>query len=185
MSDGSITLFTALPVPEELRHQFTGIADSSFTGRWTHPQDLHITLRYLGKVEPGRLEEIVSALKRVKCRAFGIEIGGISIFKNKKQKILYADVKSTRKLNHLCAEVTEALSPLGFDFRTRPYQPHVTIARLDKNAEVESFFNRQLQKFQLSWEASGFALYQSSGADAKESRYKELAVFRFPLRDGK
>jgi 2'-5' RNA ligase len=101
----------------------------------------------------------------------------MSVFRSKKQTVLYADVKSTRKLTHLCAEVTDALEPLGFDFGTRYYKPHITLMRAPPGEKVEAFASRHGSKLKASWQAGSFYLLKSSRPENNANRYRELARY--------
>ncbi len=172
-------LFTALKVPAEFKATISRLPRQELAGRWQHVDDLHVTIRFLGEVDNDRIDEIISALDQVKYKAFGMEVAGMSCFYNNRQTVLYADVKNSRKLTHLCAEVTQRLEPFGFDFGTRPYQPHITLARLKQEKGLDNFIKKHSQKIKSSWSAAEFSLFQSGQADSKGRRFSEIGHFNF------
>ena len=95
--------------------------------RWTHANDLHITLKFLGNVEPGILEQIRSSLAPIRSRHFKISLTGAGSFDN--AGILFAAVEKSPALASLQQSVEDALNPLGFAREQRPYSPHITAAR--------------------------------------------------------
>ncbi len=181
MSAGEkITLFTALPVSRHLSAQSEKLPRRGIDARWVHPEDLHITLRYLGPVETRHVDDIERALESVRCKSFNLDVEGLSLFRQKKQTVLYAPVKSTRKLTHLCAEVTDALTPLGFDFGTRPYMPHITLARLKKSAGASLFTTLHSDKINAKWKPEEFCLMRSATPEEGQKRYTVLSAFKLP-----
>jgi 2'-5' RNA ligase len=135
MDDPRTRLFVALPLPVQGARLLADLPRAGIDGKWSHPDDLHITLRFLGDLAPESLPDIKSALARVRRPPFGVEIAGLGFFDNKRGTVLYARVDSTRKMNALCGDITDALTPLGFDFSLRPFVPHITLARLKIHEE--------------------------------------------------
>mgnify|MGYP003394464162 CR=1 FL=1 len=174
-----LRLFTALPVSVRLSEQAATLPRGGLEAKWNKNDDLHITLRFLGEVEPERLPEIQEALARVRRPAFYVEVRGMDRFDQKREAILYAVIESTRQLNTLCAEIGEALTPLGFDFGTRPYVPHVTLARLKSWRDLDTYIAKNERKINDHWQATHFGLMQSTGLDEGE-RFLELT--RYPLQ---
>ncbi len=181
-TDKSLRLFVALPVPDSLKRVVAALPRKGVAARWTHPDDLHITLRFLGEVEEARIEEIDAELGRVRRPPLGVELQGLGFFDVKKNPVLYARVESVRKLTTLCAEITDVLTPLGFDFGTRPYAPHVTLARFDDLSALQHYIRTlpaQGGAFRAGWQAPEFGLMASGGPDQAGRRYRILA--NYPL----
>lgn len=177
---GSLKLFVALPVPDSVREKLAALPRKGVEGRWVADDDFHITIRFLGDVEDGRVPEILDALTRVRRLPFYIEGQGLSAFYNKNQTVLYGVIASTRKLTALCTDVTDMLTPLGFDFGTRPYLPHLTVARLKTpSKKVENYIKRHGRHLHYRWQATSFSLMQSAPPDEYDRRYRILQ--KFPL----
>lgn len=169
-----IRLFTALKVFSELRGQLAALPRKGLDAKWTHPDDYHITLRFLGDIDESRLPDIQEALDRVRRPAFTVEAGGLAAFDNKKQAILHAKVLSARKLETLCADIGDRLAPLGFDFGARPFVPHVTLARVKGMRGVEDYIARHGRMVAARWEARAFYLMRSVAPDNAGRRYTIL-----------
>ena len=177
MSANRTRLFVALPVPPFdafLKLPRNGLAE----GRWTAADDLHITLRFLGDVSDDRIPEIEDSLSRVRRPRFGIESRGLGVFEKDRQNILYAKIESIKKMTTLCADITDALTKLGFDFGPRPFYPHVTLARFPVRQLLDDYIARHGQRVQASWRADEFRLMESSGADVKSSRFRMIAEYK-------
>lgn len=176
----STRLFTALPVPPSFRVVYEKMPRKGVHARWTDPADLHITIRYLGDVESSLIPAIRQALARVNRPPFSLEIEGLDFFDNPDQAVLYARVTSTRKLMTLCAEITDVLTPLGFDFGGRAYVPHVTLARLPGGpAGLASYIRAHGRSVRARGEAAGFSLMASAPPDNAAARY--CVIETFPL----
>lgn len=171
----TIRLFTALPIPSSASRGLQDLPRRGIDARWSHPDDYHITIRFLGEVESGLVPAIESALARVRRPPFGVEVRGTGLFENKQQAVLYAMIESTRKLTALCADITAALTPLGFDFGTRPFVPHITLARLNRRHGIEDYMRRNRNEPRASWRADDFRLMQSGNADTQGRHYTTLS----------
>jgi 2'-5' RNA ligase len=97
------------------------------TLRWAHANDMHITLKFLGSVQPTVLEQVRSALAPIRTRPFTIALAGAGSFPS--AGILYASIQKSAELFSLQESVEAALIPIGFPREERPYSPHITIAR--------------------------------------------------------
>lgn len=171
-------LFVAVAVAPQIKEQLSVLPRDQIGGRWTHPDDLHITLRFLGDVSSEKAEVIKEILLKVKRAPFTIEASGMDMFYNKSQTILYADVVSTKKLTALCTDITDLLVPMGFDFGTRPYTPHVTLARLKKNEKAaEQYKKHHGSKIRSQWQVDAFYLMESGLPDEKGTRYHEVCRY--------
>lgn len=169
-----IRLFTALDVSPDLRAQLAALPRKGLDAKWTHADDYHITLRFLGDIDPSHLPGIQEALARVRRAPFTVEAGGLAAFDNKKQAILHVKIPSTRKLETLCADVSDALAPLGFDFGARPFVPHVTLARVRGMRGVSDYIARHGRTVAARWEATVFHLMRSATPDEASRRYDVL-----------
>ncbi|MDP7143508.1 MAG: RNA 2',3'-cyclic phosphodiesterase [Alphaproteobacteria bacterium] len=173
-------VFVALPVGDGLRSCYdalpkTGVGDA----RWNHVSDLHITVRFLGDLPCDEVDAVRDHLGRVKCQSFGLEVSGFGVFDNK-QAVLYADVKSTRKMNNLVASVNETLQPLGFAMPLRPYVPHVTLLRTPQKRVLDQYIKKNTSKMRAQWTAQYFSLMESGNHDENGRVYTEIQ--RYPMR---
>lgn len=175
-------LFVALTVPDSLKQQVQELPRTGLDSpRWSHQQDLHITLRFLGDVDDDRVASIVDALSSLRIVKFSIVVKGLAVFNRKNQRILYAPVESVRTVTNLSAAITERLATIGFVFSQQPYTPHVTLARLNNNGSIEHYLKKHKALVRAEWTADCFHLFRSADPDSHGSRYSSLASFA--LRD--
>jgi 2'-5' RNA ligase len=174
-------LFAALPVPDSFAAKIAALPRRQLDAEWVPPEDLHITLRFLGEVEEGKAEEVRAALASIRKQPFPVEIEGLGAFHKKQGSVLWAGIASTRKLTALAADINLAVERLGFEMPRIPYVPHITLARLKSARGIDAYIEAQGRRLRHSWQAEGFALMES-GIPGGESgaRYKIDSFFDFP-----
>jgi len=114
---------------KRLQAEATGIA-------WTKPENLHITLKFLGLVTPERLEALGTSLAAVAAgqTAFALDVRGIGGFPSlARPRAFWVGVESP-SLGSLAAAVDAACASHGFLRETRPFRAHVTLGRVRRSA---------------------------------------------------
>lgn len=135
-------LFTGLPVPADVADQLLRLARRIPISnlRWTPPENLHVTLYFLGEVAEPSLPELRLALDRVVSAGFGFSVSGLGSFA--RGGVLFATVDKSAALERLQAAVAEQVST----FAARPdpnspprglYHPHITLARTRKRIRID------------------------------------------------
>ena len=125
-------LFVALELPAETRMRLTRLAASMPGVRWLPPENLHLTLRFLGEMPPHRAEELDGALAALRGRRFTLQLAGVGVFeKAARPQALWAGVERCKPLEHLQAKVETAVQRVKFEPERRRFTPHVSLARLD------------------------------------------------------
>jgi RNA 2',3'-cyclic 3'-phosphodiesterase len=147
--------FYAVPLPKDTKQQIdqwsSEFKDALSFQRWVHPDDLHITLAFLGGTEE---EPLKQASQRIHNAAgslspFSLNISSLGIFGNPSSpRILWTDVSSSSELAELREMVYKACLQEGYELDKRPFNPHITIAR--KWAGEGSFNKEMLKPFGLS-----------------------------------
>lgn len=98
------------------------------------PENLHITLKFLGAVDEGRIDVLAEALRDAVDghRAFVLEIVGLGAFPTAtRPRVLWAGVgEGLEALAAIAARVERAMSAHGFPREDREFSPHVTLARV-------------------------------------------------------
>jgi 2'-5' RNA ligase len=112
---------------DRLRHVARGVG-------WVAPENLHVTLKFLGEVAPPRLEEVARALAGVAATApaFPLEVVGLGAFPSvTRARVVWAGLgDGAQPLAALARAVDEALGRLGFEREARPFGGHVTLGRV-------------------------------------------------------
>ncbi|WP_375454463.1 RNA 2',3'-cyclic phosphodiesterase [uncultured Methylobacterium sp.] len=132
-------LFTALAVPAAI-----GAALAPFRGglpgaRWIEPADHHVTLRFLGDVPLALAEDAVEALSELRARpAVAIALDGLAVFGGDRPRSILASVAATPELIDLQAEQERLIRRAGAKPERCRFVPHVTLARLRREAVPEA-----------------------------------------------
>jgi len=109
--------------------------------RWVPPDAVHLTLKFLGDVPEERVGEIVAALQRVcgPLAPLSFSVAGAGCFPNlRRPNVVWVGVEDpSGALRALQAAVEKALNPLGFPPENRPFKPHLTLGRTQRNAPGE------------------------------------------------
>ncbi|MBM7572821.1 RNA 2',3'-cyclic phosphodiesterase [Aquibacillus albus] len=106
---------------------------------WTHPDDLHITLKFLGAVDREKMIQLNEALDTL-CNvpSFSITVGGVDTFGSPRQpRVLWAAIERSRELEHLYTFVESTCMKYGFKKENRPYRPHITLAKKWDGKQVQ------------------------------------------------
>jgi 2'-5' RNA ligase len=133
-------VFCAVDLPEEVRSLAAGHAASlrrdhpEARASWERPEKLHVTLKFLGEVEPARVADLSRAAGRAASVAgpFELAVGGAGAFPPRgAPRVLWLGVTDTTGgLARLQACLEDECAALGFAREKRPFSPHLTIARL-------------------------------------------------------
>jgi RNA 2',3'-cyclic 3'-phosphodiesterase len=94
--------------------------------------NIHLTLKFLGDITPAKLAEIKNALSKVRFEPFSLEIKGAGAFPNlKRMNVIWIGVgEGWSKVEQIFEQTETLLHEIGFSRETRPFSPHITIARV-------------------------------------------------------
>lgn len=128
-------LFTGLSISGEIRSNLEGAIDALRTSaqlRWSPPENLHITTKFIGDWPEDRLSELENVLGRIEPDGpMSITVSRFGFWPNPHHpRILFAAVQTDGKLYNLARRIDEVLVALGVPPEKNPYTPHVTLARI-------------------------------------------------------
>ena len=124
-------LFVAIELPEDVKRSLAPLTRGLGDVRWLDEDQQHLTLRFIGEVDNGMLEEVVEALTLVSGKPFELRLEGIGHFPPRGEpRVMWAGVAKNDALHRLKRVVDRALDGLGLVPETRKFAPHVTLARL-------------------------------------------------------
>jgi 2'-5' RNA ligase len=130
-------LFVALEIPSAVRENLTTLLKSlravSPQTRWVRPENLHVTLKFIGEVPETKLAAIRSALAGARS-AQPVTLGfrGLGFFPNDKHpRVFWAGIEASPNLKTLAADIDGATEKLRIPREQRPFSPHLTLARFE------------------------------------------------------
>jgi 2'-5' RNA ligase len=145
-------------------------------GRLGHPLDWHVTLVFLGQVGEGQLPCIEEVAAGVSSDAFRMRIDQVGYWK--RPRILWCGPSRVPEtLLRLVSGLQQGLRQCGFKPESRPYAPHITLAR--KARPVADYV---LQP-PVHWEVREFVLAGSHGG-ARPPRYQVLKRWQLAWANG-
>lgn len=164
--------FYAVKIPEDVKLTMKNICEKLKETlpfkRWVHHEDLHITLAFLGNAPT---EKLVAADQYVReaihgLKPFELQINNLGIFgKEESPRIFWADTQESSELKLLRNKVFIACEQAGFQLETRPFRPHITLARkwVRENPLYKDLLTvwKEVQKEPLTFTASEVVLYQT------------------------
>lgn len=157
-------LFIALPIPKSVKKQLAELQQSIKGVRWQQQGQIHLTLKFLGNTGQERARELQKSLDKIKYQAFHIDLEGFGYFPSGKQpKVLWAGIGAGESLFELQNTIEDTCTSVGFDAETRPFKPHITLARVKggSKGDIISFINKHKQFYIPDIPINEFVLYES------------------------
>jgi 2'-5' RNA ligase len=132
------------------------------------PQNIHITIRFLGNITPTMVERIFDEMRQDQFTPFNVQIKGLGAFPNiRYPRVIWAGItQGANQLKNIFSQLEPKLRSLGFVPDTRGFSPHLTIAR------VRSGRNKQ----QLAEFLTKNTDYEVGTVDARCLRLKKSAL---------
>ena len=135
-------LFVALQIPDTIRKDYAALIDdfrrwdakaAPKKPKWVRPENLHVTLKFIGHTDPAKLDSIRNALAAVGSpRDVHLHFRNIGFFPNaKRPRVIWGGMEASENLAPLAHAVDQQIATLGFPAEEREFTPHLTLARLD------------------------------------------------------
>lgn len=126
--------FIALDIPQALREDVAALArqlKTSVRGRFVPRENYHVTIAFLGDVIERELADAMLALDEAASRFAPVELApdGLGKFGRANDATLWLGFTQNPKLMELAAFVREGLDDAGVNYDSKPFVPHLTIAR--------------------------------------------------------
>lgn len=173
-------LFVAVDIPEDIKKRLIGLQAPIPTARWVKPEQLHLTLRFIGDTD--EQAAIQNALATVAASPLDLTLAGVGRFPpgdRKPPRVLWVGIQKQPALNDLHRQVESVLRPLGFPPDPKGFSPHLTLARLKAVKpvkEADTFLSRHAEFNAGTFAVSQFVLY-SSVLSSQGSTYTAEAVY--------
>lgn len=172
-------LFVAIRPPRAIRASLSGATGGISGARWQTDDQLHLTLRFIGEVNPRQAEDVDAALRSVRHPPFEIRLSGVGAFeKGAQTSAVWAGVTPAEPLATLHKKVDQALVRAGLEPERRAFLPHITLARLNRTAgPIGGFLEQAGDLASPPFPVDHFALFESD-LTAERAVYSILADYR-------
>jgi 2'-5' RNA ligase len=138
-----IRCFVAVELDEAARGELSRVLGqlkrSDADVKWVSPNNLHLTLKFLGDVPADDMTRVIAALGQAvagdtavpAAGAFEFELAGLGAFPSMSNpRVIWVGIDRGRDaLASLASRVEAALGPLGFPAEGRGFSPHLTLGR--------------------------------------------------------
>ena len=189
-------LFVALQIPDSIRNDYAALIDylrrldakaSPKKPKWVRPENLHVTLKFIGHVDPSKLDPIRTALTNLQLpQDIRLHFRNVGFFPNaKRPRVIWGGMDASENLTPLAHAVDRQIATVGFPSEGRAFTPHLTLARLDPpgiSAVLQASIEKHATRDFGVLHTSEFHLIESklkpSGAE-----YTTLQSFPFVSKD--
>jgi 2'-5' RNA ligase len=130
-------LFVALEIPSTVRNNLAEFVKQLRTlaaqPRWVRPENLHVTLKFIGEVVPEKLGAIRAALAEVRSESVvKIDFRGLGFFPEEtRPRVFWVGMNALPNLKTLATDIDDATQKIGIPREQRPFLPHLTLARFE------------------------------------------------------
>lgn len=153
MSAERLRLFVALTLEDTARREIIRLQKKMWgeNGKGlTRPENLHLTLAFLGETDSECVDDICWAMDKVRMSPPELIFDRIGMFKQDNGDIWWLGMKENKPLDELQFRLADNLTYKGFKLEERKFIPHLTLARksrpsyIPKNLRVEKAIRSQI-----------------------------------------
>ena len=126
-------------------------------GNFTHRENLHLTLAFIGEVGSDKVGQIKSQINGIKAEPFQLILKGLGKFKRNGGDIYWVGVEKNEILISINKYLVEELRNTGYQIEIREFSPHLTIGRevvlndsVDTNKISEITLNKKMTVSRIS-----------------------------------
>ena len=168
----TIRCFIAIELSPEIRDTLREIQSDlkkSVVGvKWVKPENIHLTLKFLGHINPSTVEEVKSALTEIAShvKPFTIRLSSPGAFPSLgSPRVIWVGIdKGDKESIDLAGRIEEKTALLGIEKENRAFHPHLTLARVnflkDKDLLKNAFSSLKVPPAEMT--ASKLTLFQST-----------------------
>jgi len=138
--------FIAIKLPDELKLGLAQLETQLKMSKqpwvkWVDPYSIHLTLKFLGSIAADRISEITRAMEEAiqGISPFHLEVKDLGVFPSlRRVQVAWVGISGeVDKLSQLQQHLESNLARLGFAPESRPFTPHLTLARLRNQASLD------------------------------------------------
>lgn len=174
-------LFIAIELPHDQRKLLNRLPLDSPGLRRVPPEQVHLTLSFLGEVDEKSAGLLCEKLAQVPAVSFHLAFSGFGCFPDRLHpRIIWAGLQPEPRLEELAARVRTAVLACGIPLEERAFSAHITLARIKTRefAGIEEVCGRMALESVQPFPVTEFILYQSR---LSAHGAQHIPVKRFPL----
>lgn len=124
-------LFVAIAFPEAVKDELEAgmrtLRKQGVRASWSRRENLHLTLEFLGELDSPK--PVITAMEQVQAAPFSLEFAPSGRFRRREGDIFWLGIRPNGALMELQKQLHSALKAQGLELESRPYRPHLTLAR--------------------------------------------------------
>ena len=141
--------FIAIKLPERVKSAISELQQEfkkcKADIRWVKPENIHLTLKFLGDTDEKSLDSIVEELKAA-CSGYGrfdLETRSVGVFPDiRAPRVLWVGISDNDSLTGLQKSIEDGLAKLGFSPEKRRFRPHLTLGRFRSFSGKEGLYDK-------------------------------------------
>ncbi len=149
MDKVKVRAFVAIELSDLVRQELSRIVDELKPAgdgvKWLDPSSMHITLKFLGDVPLGVIEDLKLVIENVSSShsCFGIRMGEVGVFPGwRSPRVIWMGIDSgASELVEIAGRLESAFSGYGFPAEGKKFVPHITLGRVRKGRKFETLRN--------------------------------------------
>ena len=139
MPDARLRAFIAVPVPSTLHRPIARVIDAlrkqpgGDRVRWVRAENLHVTLRFLGKIDPDIIPTLLERVgeRTAQHEAFELTLAHVQLFPSQRRPSVVAfELAPAEPLTRLAEAVEQGVVAAGLPGESRPFRSHLTLGRI-------------------------------------------------------
>ncbi len=124
--------FIALPLPTEIKKEIVRVQqelkkEDLFKGKYTHPQNIHLTLKFLGEISDEELINVKERLQKINFSPFEIQLSDPGVFSRRHIRIIWMHLLGATEIQ---SKIDCTLSTLYE--KEKRFMSHITLARVKR-----------------------------------------------------
>ena len=140
-----IRLFIALPLPAEIERELGEMIGrfkpASNSVKWVRPENIHLTVKFLGDTDEKLVEPIGQAIDRIAAEYQPIEaaIDSLGAFPNlRRARVIWVgSAQPIPEASEIAMKVDRAVQKLGFEQEKRGFKAHLTLGRVRQGKRID------------------------------------------------
>jgi len=182
--------FIAIELPENVKSALSDIEGKlkkiNADIRWVKPDNIHLTLKFLGNVEEETVGKIAKLMEKICSRynSFYLEIKGVGMFPDKKYpRVLWIGVMDNNILETLQKDIEDSMATIGFEKEKR-FNAHLTLGRFRSSKGKDALLDaiKELESNNYGTINVKSISLMKSDLHPEGARYTKIAEFLLKLK---